>query len=143
MMTILILQGPNLNLLGKKSTEIGDSLTLNKLNRAIRLHVRNKDIKLKIVQTHKEYIALNFIQRNRNQAKGLIVIPTSWAKYNQTILETINLTGLKTAVIYFNQSYSFGTSESESILKGDNIKNFTGHPIDVTISAIDYITRLK
>ena len=143
MMTILILQGPNLNLLGKKSTEIGDSLTLNKLNRAIRLHIRDKDIKLKIVQTHKEYIALNFIQRNRNQAKGLIVIPTSWAKYNQTILETINLTGLETAVIYFNQSYSFGTSESESILKGDNIKNFTGHPIDVTISAIDYITRLK
>ena len=143
MMTILILQGPNLNLLGKKSAEIRDSITLNKLNRAIRLHVRNKDIKLKIVQTHKEYIALNFIQRNRNQAKGLIVIPTSWAKYNQTILETINLTGLKTAVIYFNQSYSFGTSESESILKGDNIKNFTGHPIDVTISAIDYITRLK
>ena len=99
MMTILILQGPNLNLLGKKSTEIGDSLTLNKLNRAIRLHIRDKDIKLKIVQTHKEYIALNFIQRNRNQAKGLIVIPTSWAKYNQTILETINLTGLQTAVI--------------------------------------------
>ena len=32
MMTILILQGPNLNLLGKKSAEIGDSLTLNKLN---------------------------------------------------------------------------------------------------------------
>jgi hypothetical protein len=130
MMTILILQGPNLNLLGKKSTETRDSLTLNKLNRTIRLHVRDKDIKLKIVQTHKEYIALNFIQRNRNQAKGLIV-------------ETINLTGLQTAVIYFEQSYSFGTSESQSILKGDNIKNFIGHPIDVTISAIDYIAGLK
>ena len=48
-MTILILQGPNLNLLGKKSAEIGDSITLNKLNRAIRLHVRNTKIKLKIV----------------------------------------------------------------------------------------------
>jgi len=142
-MTILVLQGPNLNLLGKKSIEIGDSLTLNKLNRSIRLHIRDKDIKLKIVQTHKEYIALNFIQRNRNQAKGLIVIPTSWAKYNQTILETINLTGLPTAVIFFDQSYNFGTSENESILKGDNIKNFTGHPIDVTISAIDYISKFK
>tara|TARA_B100001250_G_scaffold311810_1_gene273796 strand:+ start:563 stop:991 length:429 start_codon:yes stop_codon:yes gene_type:complete len=142
-MTILILQGPNLNLLGKKSAKIGDSLTLNKLNREIRLHVRNKDIKLKIVQTHKEYIALNFIQRNRNQAKGLIVIPTSWAKYNQTILETINLTKLQTAVIYFDASYSFGTSESQSIFKSDNIKAFTGHPIDITISAIDYIAKIK
>ena len=115
-MNILILQGPNLNLLGKKSAEIGDSLTLNKLNRALRLHVRDKEIKLKILQTHKEYIALNFIQRNRNQAKGLIIIPTSWAKYNQTILETIKLSGLRTAAVYFDSSFSFGTSEDESIL---------------------------
>ena len=142
-MTILILQGPNLNLLGKKSAEIGDSLTLNKLNRALRLHVRDKEIKLKIVQTHKEYIALNFIQRNRNQANGLIFIPTSWAKYNQTILETINLSELQTATIYFDPSFSFGTSEDQSILKSDNIKSFTGNPIDITISAIDYIANLE
>ena len=143
MMNILILQGPNLNLLGKKSAEIGDSLTLNKLNRALRLHVRDKEIKLKILQTHKEYIALNFIQRNRNQAKGLIIIPTSWAKYNQTILETINLSRLQTAAIYFDSSFSFGTSEDESILRSDTIKPFIGHPIDITISAIDYIAKIK
>lgn len=142
-MNILILQGPNLNLLGKKSAEIGDSLTLNKLNRAIRLHVRDKEIKLKILQTHKEYIALNFIQRNRNQAKGLIIIPTSWAKYNQTILETINLSRLQTAAIYFDSSLSFGTSEDESILRSDTIKSFTGHPVDITISAIEYIANIK
>ena len=142
-MTILILQGPNLNLLGKKSADIGDSITLSKFNRAIRLYVRNTNIKLKIIQTHKEYIALNFIQRNRSQAKGLIVIPTSWAKYNQTILETINLSGLHTAAIYFDQSFSFGTSKKESILKSDNIKAFSGHPIDITISAIDYIANIK
>ena len=142
-MNILILQGPNLNLLGKKSAEIGDSLTLNKLNRALRLHVRDKEIKLKILQTHKEYIALNFIQRKRNQAKGLIIIPTSWAKYNQTILETINLSRLQTAAIYFDSSFSFGTSEDESILRSDTIKPFIGHPIDITISAIDYIANIK
>ena len=142
-MNILILQGPNLNLLGKKSAEIGDSLTLNKLNRALRLHVRDKEIKLKILQTHKEYIALNFIQRKRNQAKGLIIIPTSWAKYNQTILETINLSRLQTAAIYFDSSFSFGTSEDESILINDTIKAFTGHPVDITISAIDYIAKIK
>ena len=142
-MKILVLQGPNLNLLGLKSSTTNDSLTLDKFNRAIRLQVRNKDIKLKIIQTHKEYIALNFIQRNRNQAKGLVIIPTSWAKYNQTILETINLSNLPTAAIYFEPSLSFGTQENESILQGENIKPFTGHPIDTTISAIDYIAKIK
>jgi len=142
-MTILVLQGPNLNLLGLKSSTAGDSLTLDKLNQAMRLHVRNKEIKLKIIQTHKEYIALNFIQRNRNQAKGLVIIPTSWAKYNQTILEAIHLSKLSTASIYFEKSFSFGTQEKESIFLGEGIKSFTGHPIDATISAIDYIAKIK
>ena len=141
-MTILVLQGPNINLLGLKSSTIGDKLTLDRFNKAIRLHIRNKKIKLKIVQTNKEYIALNFIQRNRNIANGLIVIPTSWAKYNQTLLETINLSNLPTASIYFEKSYSFGTNEKDSILIGNNIKSFTGEPIQSTISAIDYISKL-
>ena len=110
-MTILILHGPNLNLLGLKSSESNENLTLDKVNRAIRLHVRNKDINLKILQTHKEYIAINFIQRNRNSATGLVVIPTSWAKYNQTLLETIKVCNLPTSTVYFDGKYYFGTSE--------------------------------
>ena len=78
-MTILILHGPNLNLVGLKSAKAGEKLTLDKINRAIRLYVRKKDINLKIIQTHKEYIAINFIQRNRNSASGLVIAPTSWA----------------------------------------------------------------
>ena len=142
-MTILILHGPNLNLLGLKSCESNQKLTLDKVNRAIRLHIRNKDVKLKIIQTHKEYIAINFIQRNRNSAKGLVVIPTSWAKYNQTLLETIKICSLPTAVVYFDGKYDFGTSEKDTIILGDNIKSFTGEPIETIISAIDHIAKRK
>ena len=142
-MTILILHGPNLNLLGLKSSESNENLTLDKVNRAIRLHVRNKDINLKILQTHKEYIAINFIQRNRNLAKGLVVIPTSWAKYNQTLLETIKVCSLPTATVYFDGKYDFGTSEKDTIILGDNIKSFTGEPIKTIISAIDHIAKRK
>ena len=142
-MTILILHGPNLNLLGLKSSKSGEKLTLDKVNRAIRLHVRNKDIKLKIIQTHKEYIAINFIQRNRNSATGLVVIPTSWAKYNQTLLETIKVCNLPTSAVYFDGEYDFGTNEKDSIVIGDNIKSFTGEPIKTIISAIDHIAKKK
>ena len=142
-MTILILHGPNLNLLGLKSSKSGEKITLDKVNRAIRLHVRNKEIILKIIQTHKEYIAINFIQRNRNSAEGLVVIPTSWAKYNQTLLETIKICSLPTATVYFDGKYNFGTSEKDSIISGNNIKSFTGEPIKTIISAIDHIAKMK
>ena len=138
-MNILILHGPNLNMLGVKSSTNNETLTLDKLNKKLRLHVRNSNIKLKIVQTHKEYIALNFIQRNRNKANGLIIVPTSWAKYNQTILETIVLSNMKTATVYFDEPYSLGTSQNESILISKNIKSFVGTPIESITTAIDYI----
>ena len=140
-MNILILHGPNLNMLGVKSSTNNETLTLDKLNKKLRLHVRNSNIKLKIIQTHKEYIALNFIQRNRNKADGLIIVPTSWAKYNQTILETIVLSNMKTATVYFDEPYNLGTSENESIFISKNIKSFVGKPVESIRTAIDYIRK--
>ena len=142
-MTILILHGPNLNLLGLKASKLKTRLTLDKVNRAIRKHVRGKGITLKIIQTHKEYLAINFIQRNRNSADGLVIIPTSWAKYNQTIFETINITELETAAVYFNDSYSFGTNEENSIFVSNKIISFSGEPIDAIVSAIDHLANKK
>ena len=142
-MTILILHGPNLNLLGLKASKLKTRLTLDKVNRAIRKHVRGKGITLKIIQTHKEYLAINFIQRNRNSADGLVIIPTSWAKYNQTIFETINITELETAAVYFDDSYSFGTNQENSIFVSNKIKSFSGEPLEATVSAIDYLTNKK
>ena len=142
-MTILILHRPTLNLLGLKASKLKTRLTLDKVNRAIRKHVRGKGITLKIIQTHKNYLAINFIQRNRNSADGLVIIPTSWAKYNQTIFETINITKLETAAVYFNDSYSFGTNEEDSIFVSNKIKSFSGEPLEAIISAIDHLANKK
>ena len=140
-MNILILQGPNLNLLGLKSTQTNERLTLGKLNKNIKSSLKNEDIQIKILQTHKDFQAINFLQRNRNHAEGLLLIPTSWARNNYTILETITLTKIKTSVIYFNQPYDFGTYETESIIQGKNIKSFTGQPVSSCIEGIKHLLK--
>ena len=140
-MTILILQGPNLNLLGLKSSHSKNHITLDKLNNQIRNYVKNKEINLKFLQTHKDFHAINFLQRNRNKADGLLFIPTSWARNNYTILETITLTKIKTSVIYFDQPYSFGTNEKESIFQSENIKSFAGQPISSCIEGIKHLLK--
>tara|TARA_Y100000816_G_scaffold288084_1_gene271959 strand:+ start:625 stop:1047 length:423 start_codon:yes stop_codon:yes gene_type:complete len=135
-MNILILQGPNLNLLGIKSAQTKERLTLDKLNKKIKAEIKLKDVQLKFLQTHKTFQAINFLQRNRNKASGLLFIPTSWAKTNYTILETINLIEIKTSVVYFEEPYNFGTNENESIIQGENIKPFTGQPIPSCIEGL-------
>ncbi len=140
-MNILILQGPNLNLLGLRSLMNNNNLTLDKLNKAIKVHFQNKDVQFKILQTHKEFQALNFLQRNRKWASGILLIPTSWARNQYAILETINLINIPTAAIYFEDGFSFGTLDKNSILIGDNIKSFSGSPIEVCIQGLEYLIK--
>ena len=138
-MNILILQGPNLNLLGLKSSKSNDRLTLDKLNKAIKKFSITKDLDLKILQTHKEFQAVNFLQRNRNWANGILFIPTSWARNSHTILEVIKLVDIKTSTIYFDNGYSFGTNIEQSMMIANNIKDFTGPPIETCIEAVEHL----
>ena len=138
-MNILILQGPNLNLLGLKSSRKDSRLTLNKLNRQIKNHFLNSNINFKIYQTHKHFQAINYLQRNRNWADGVLLIPTSWARNDYTLLETLTLIELPIAVVYFEDQFSFGTSKSDSILVAKNISDFFGSPIESCIKAIKHL----
>ena len=138
-MNILFLQGPNLNMLGLKSSETKTNVTLDKINRAIKKHAKGKNVNLKILQTHKQFQAVNFFQRNRNWADGILFIPTSWARNEFTILETLNLISLKTAVVYFNEPFSFGTDEQESIIVGDYIQSFSGGPLEACLAGLDHL----
>ena len=139
-MNILFLQGPNLNLLGVKSSHLEEKLTLDKLNREVRRNSEKFDLKLKFLQTHKEFQAINFLQRNRNWANGIILIPTSWAYNNFTLLETIKLINLKTISVYFNNDYSLGPSMSKSILKSANIKSIIGNPLKACSEALKLVS---
>ena len=53
-MKLLIIHGPNMNLFGIRSSKKGDNITLDKINRHLRKFVRDKEIELKIIQTHNE-----------------------------------------------------------------------------------------
>jgi len=138
-MNILILQGPNLNMLGLKSSKTKTNVTLDKINRTLKKHVKGKNVILKFLQTHKQFHAVNFLQRNRNWADGILFIPTSWARNEFTILETLELINLKTATIYFNDSFSFGTDEQDSIIVGDYIQSFTGDPLEACVTGLEHL----
>ena len=140
-MNILILQGPNLNLLGLKSSKKENRLTLDKLNKQIRSFSKDSEISIKTLQTHKKFQAINFLQRNRNWANGILFIPTSWARNSYTILETINLIQIKTSVVYFGGDFSFGTSMEESIFLHDQIESFTGSPIEACIKGMEFLIK--
>ena len=103
-MKILIIHGPNMNLLGLKSARQGINTTLDKINRHIRKFVRDKDIELKIVQSHNENKIVSYLHRNRNKFDGVILTPGVWTNTGYLLEETLLLINLKFSSIYFDKT---------------------------------------
>ena len=141
-MNILILHGPNLNLIGNISAKLGNKITLDKINTGVRHYVRNTEIKLKICQTHKVYQAINFIQRNRNWANGLLFAPMSWAQYEYSICESIRISHINTIQLLFNDDYN-EINENNSIFTKTAIETITGKPDKVYIDGIKFLQKLN
>ena len=139
-MKILILHGPNLNLIGSKSAEIGQKITIDKINTGIRRHIRNKDIQIKILQTHKQFHAINFIQRNRNWADFFLLAPMSWARFEYVILDALKISNINTIQILLSDDYS-DVTKSNSIFSEFCTSTLIGAPDKVYLNGIDHIKK--
>ena len=110
---ILVIHGPNMNLLGLRTKGGGGRITLDKLNRHLRKIARKTGLSLTIIQTNDESRAVNHLQGQRKKIKGILLFPGPWQKSGHVIKETLEI--LSTPCITVSQG------EEIDILKG--IKN--------------------
>ena len=88
---ILIIHGPNMNLLGHRKIEASPNITLDRLNKHLRKAASRLELKLKIVQTNDEARAVTIVQRQRNKFCGLLLFPGPWQKSAYTLQDTLEL----------------------------------------------------
>ncbi len=135
-MNILVLHGPNLNLLGLRSKQIGERVTLDKINLALRQKARELEATLKILQTHDTAKAITFLQRNRNWADGLLFTPGPWARCQYDILDTQKLTGIPFAEIFFTDEFYPDRYQDGSIFSEIAAVTHSGHPLEIYPEAL-------
>ena len=68
-----------MNLLGYKTMDLNQKLTLEKLNKAIRALAKKKHINLSIFQSHSESKTVTHLQRNKNKIDHIIISPGPWS----------------------------------------------------------------
>ncbi len=88
---ILILNGPNLNLLGSRDPKIYGNLTLDKLNKLIRQKALELDIDVKFRQTNHEGEIVTILQRQRKNVDGIIINPAAYTHTSIAIRDAIEL----------------------------------------------------
>lgn len=139
-MNILIIQGPNLNLIGVKSAKKGKRITLDKINKGIRRYIREKDITVKIYQTHSIEKAVTLLQRNRNWANGVIIAPGVWSIYEAILVDTLELIEVSAVEIYDkddNSDYS-----NKSLLSTVCKKKIVAPADEMFINALQFLKKV-
>ena len=120
-MKLLVLHGPNMNLLGVRSAQKGENITLDKINRHIRRYIRDKNIEIKIIQTHSEVKAVSYIQNNRNNFDGLILTPGAWNESGYILQDLLQLIQLKHVLINLNKYDENKLFSPDKNIYNDNI----------------------
>jgi 3-dehydroquinate dehydratase-2 len=74
MASILVLHGPNLNLLGKREPEVYGSLTLDDINRALDTEAKSLGHEVQALQSNAEHVLVDRIHAAREDGTGFIII---------------------------------------------------------------------
>ena len=123
-MKLLILHGPNMNLFGIRSAKQGQRITLDKINRHIRRFIREKNLEIKIIQTHSETKAVSYIQKNRNKFDGMIVTLGPWDFSGYILLELLHLIDMNHIIINIDNNNNNLFKDSKTIYNTNILKSF-------------------
>ena len=140
-MNILIVQGPNLNLVGLRSAKSGEQVTMDKINRSLRQQAnkRPEELTIKILQTHKIEKAITTIHRNRNWANGIILAPMAWARYEYALRDCLDTISMPTIEVFLSEQYESKEDEATSILSAVCLNSISGHPLSIFTEALDLL----
>ena len=116
---ILIIYGPNMNLLGLR--KVGDrvGITLDKLNRHLREAANERGLSITIFQTNDESRAVSQLQRQRKKIKGILMFPGPWQQSGYVIRDTLEILSIPYITI--------SLEEKVNVLKG--VMNIEGKDI--------------
>lgn len=118
-----------MNLIGLRSAQIGERITLDKIDTALKRQAKKLDITLKTLQTHKVSKAITFLQRNRNWADGLLFSPGAWSMCQHDIFDTLLLTKIPFIEIFLSPKFMPERYTTNSIFHKIAFDMVIDHPI--------------
>ena len=140
-MNILVIHGPNLNLLGEREPEIYGRMTLTELNKKIIEYARSKKIKVKIFQSNHEGKIIDFIHKNRHWAQGIVINPAAFTHYSYALRDAIAAVALPTVEVHLSDIDKRESFRKLSVIKPLCIDQISGQKEKSYLKGIDVLLK--
>jgi 3-dehydroquinate dehydratase type II len=86
---ILVLNGPNLNLLGEREPEVYGSMTLSQLNAKLATYGRGRGATLRARQSNSEGKLIDLLHAHRRWADGIVFNPGAYTHYSYALRDAV------------------------------------------------------
>ncbi|MFH0976757.1 MAG: type II 3-dehydroquinate dehydratase [Spirochaetota bacterium] len=102
---IVIIHGPNLNLLGTREPEIYGNLSFDEINKIIKDFSGKNNIEVNIYQSNSEGEIVDIIQKNRNY-DGLVINPAAYTHTSIAISDAIKAVNIPAVEVHLSNIHS-------------------------------------
>jgi len=136
MLKIGIINGPNLNILGKRDQKIYGNLTLEEMNHKIESFAKKEDIELTIKQSNFEGEIVEYIQKLSSQLDGLIINPAAYTHYSYAIADALRDCTVPVIEVHLSNIFSREDFREKSVTAPACIGQISGFGYQSYILAI-------
>jgi 3-dehydroquinate dehydratase II len=105
MRKILVIHGPNLNLLGKRKPEVYGNMNLEKINEEIKKFSKDNDFQVKIIQSNEEGEIVDAIQKTEGFS-AVVINPGGYTHTSVAIRDAIEAVEVPTVEVHLSNIYS-------------------------------------
>ncbi|MCK4632312.1 MAG: type II 3-dehydroquinate dehydratase [candidate division Zixibacteria bacterium] len=113
---ILVVNGPNLNLLGTRETDIYGPLTLEDLNERLNNLAADLELELTFFQSNSEGELIDFIQKEAPNVSGMIINPAALTHYSYAILDAIAAVKLEVIEVHISNLHQREEFRQKSVV---------------------------
>jgi 3-dehydroquinate dehydratase-2 len=136
-MRILLIHGPNLNLLGKRDPEIYGDKTLADLEYLVVKRAKEQGVDVVAFQSNSEGALIDFIQAEAPKAEGIIINPGALTHYGLSLLDALIDTDLPVIEVHLSDINSREKWRHKSVVKPIVQKQISGQGWQGYIDAVD------
>ena len=138
-MKILVINGPNLNMLGIREPDHYGRETYADLVDKIRSHCEKNNIEAELYQSNHEGNLVDKIQSAYQNADGIVINPGAYTHTSIAILDAVKAVGVPTVEVHISRVEEREDFRQISYVRLACVKTITGHGTDGYLEAIDFL----
>ncbi len=140
-MKILVLNGPNLNMLGIREPDIYGKSTYADLIDMIKDHCDSKGIDVNFKQSNHEGALVDFIQQAYfDKVDGIVINPGAYTHTSVALLDALKAVSIPTVEVHISDVDAREEFRQISYVSKIAVKTIKGHGFDGYIEAVDFLS---